>query len=114
VRHEWNVEQADYVAFSLEPDLTKLVPKFVSSDWNGRPTKGLVSDSVVVIAVRKRNPKHITRWDDLIKPGVKIVTRDPGSSGGAKWNILAAYTHVFADGTIPQNRYLTRQDPGMR
>jgi len=93
-----NGQKADYVAFSLEPDLTKLVPKFVNADWNSGPTKGLVSDSIVVIAVRKGNPKHITGWNDLIKPGVKIVTPDPGSSGSAKWNILAAYTHVLADG----------------
>jgi sulfate/thiosulfate transport system substrate-binding protein len=93
-----NGQKADYVAFSLEPDLTKLVPKFVSADWNSGPTKGLVSDSVVVIAVRKGNPKHITGWDDLIKPGIKIVTPDPGSSGSAKWNILAAYTHVPENG----------------
>jgi sulfate transport system substrate-binding protein len=72
--------------------------KFVNPDWNSGPTKGLVSESVVVIAVRKGNPKHITGWDDLVKPGVKIVTPDPGSSGSAKWNILAAYTHVLADG----------------
>jgi len=93
-----NGQKADYVAFSLEPDLTKLVPKFVAADWNSGPTKGLVSDSIVVIAVRKGNPKHITGWDDLIKPGIKIVTPDPGSSGSAKWNILAAYEHTIADG----------------
>ena len=93
-----NGQKADYVAFSLEPDLTKLVPSFVSSDWQSGPTKGLVSDSVVVIAVRKGNPKHITGWDDLAKPGIKIVTPDPGSSGSAKWNILAAYTHVLENG----------------
>ena len=91
-------QPADYVAFSLEPDLTRLVPKFVASDWNSGPTKGLVSESVVVIAVRKGNPKKITGWDDLAKSGVKIVTPDPGSSGSAKWNILAAYTHVLARG----------------
>jgi sulfate transport system substrate-binding protein len=91
-------QPADYVGFSLEPDMTKLVPKFVASDWNSGPTKGIVSDSVVVIAVRKGNPKHITGWDDLIKPGVKIVTPDPASSGSAKWNILAAYEHVIQDG----------------
>ena len=72
-----NGQRADYVAFSIEPDLTKLVPAFVADGWDAGPTKGLVSDSVVVIAVRKGNPKHITGWDDLIKPGVKIVT--PGS-----------------------------------
>ena len=57
-----------------------------------------MSDSVVVITVRKGNPKNITGWDDLIKPGIKIVTPDPASSGSAKWNILAAYTHVLAEG----------------
>jgi sulfate/thiosulfate-binding protein len=91
-------QPADYVAFSLEPDMTKLVPQFVDSSWNSGATKGIVSNSVVVIAVRKGNPKHITGWDDLIKPGVQIVTPDPASSGSAKWNILAAYTHVIADG----------------
>ena len=93
-----NGQRADYVAFSLTPDLTKLVPKFVAPDWNSGPTKGLVSDSVVVIAVRKGNPMNIKGWDDLIKPGVKIVTPDPGSSGSAKWNILAAYAHVLQNG----------------
>ncbi len=91
-------QKADYVAFSVEPDLTKLVPGKVSKDWNSGPTKGLVSDSVVVIVVRQGNPLHITGWDDLIKPGVKIVTPDPATSGSAKWNILAAYTHVLAEG----------------
>jgi sulfate transport system substrate-binding protein len=93
-----NGQRADYVAFSLEPDMTKLVPKFVEESWNSGPTKGMVSDSVVVIAVRKGNPLKISGWDDLIKPGVKIVTPDPGSSGSAKWNILAAYAHVLANG----------------
>jgi len=93
-----NGQPADYVAFSLEPDLTKLVPKFVDAGWNSGPTKGLVSKSVVVIVTRKGNPLHITGWADLTKPGVKIVTPDPGSSGSAKWNILAAYSSVLADG----------------
>jgi sulfate/thiosulfate-binding protein len=93
-----NGQKADYVAFSLEPDMTKLVPKFVDEGWNSGPTKGMVSNSVVVIVVRKGNPLHITGWDDLTKPKVKIVTPDPGSSGSAKWNILAAYSHVLARG----------------
>jgi sulfate/thiosulfate transport system substrate-binding protein len=91
-------QAADYVGFSLEPDMVKLVPKFVDSDWNTGATKGIVSSSVVVIVVRSGNPKHITGWDDLTKPGIKIVTPDPATSGSAKWNILAAYTHVLADG----------------
>jgi sulfate/thiosulfate transport system substrate-binding protein len=91
-------QKAGYVAFSVEPDLTKLVPKYVDSKWNSGPTKGLVSKSVVVIVVRKGNPLGIKGWDDLTKPGVKIVTPDPASSGSAKWNILAAYTHTLAQG----------------
>jgi sulfate/thiosulfate-binding protein len=91
-------QAADYVAFSLQPDMTKLVPNFVAADWNTGATKGMVSDSVVVIVVRKGNPKHITGWADLVKPGVKIVTPDPASSGSAKWNILAAYSHITAEG----------------
>lgn len=94
-------QPADYVGFSLEPDMTRLVPKYVASDWSSGPTKGIVSDSVVVLMVRKGNPKHIKTWSDLIKPGVKIVTPDPASSGSAKWNILAAYQHVIADGGTP-------------
>ncbi|MBN9620279.1 MAG: substrate-binding domain-containing protein [Actinobacteria bacterium] len=101
-------QAADYVGFSVGSDLTKLVPSKVASNWNSGPTKGIVSDSVVVIAVRKGNPKHICGWDDLIKPGVKIVTPDPASSGSAKWNILAAYEHVLqtvrADGTTEEYR----------
>ena len=91
-------QPADYVNFSTGSDMTKLVPNFVGSDWNSGATKGIVSDSVVVIVVRKGNPKHITGWDDLVKPGIKIVTPDPASSGSAKWNILAAYQHVISDG----------------
>ncbi|MFN2561726.1 MAG: extracellular solute-binding protein [Jatrophihabitans sp.] len=94
-------QKADYVAFSVEPDLTKLVPGKVDANWKTGPTKGLVSDSVVVIVVRKGNPLHITGWDDLVKPGVKIVTPVPSSSGSAKWNILAAYLHVISQGGTP-------------
>src|SRR5262249_43898213 len=48
-------------------------------------------DSVVVIATRKGNPKHITTWDDLVKPGVSVISPNPISSGGARWNVMAAY-----------------------
>ena len=89
---------ADYVNFSTGPDMSRLVPQFVDSNWNQGSTKGIVADSVVVIVVRKGNPKHITGWDDLIKPGIQIVTPDPASSGSAKWNLLAAYEHVIAEG----------------
>ncbi len=90
---------ADYVHFSLEGDVTRLVDAgLVAPDWNAGPTKGIVSTSVVVIAVRKGNPKGITGWDDIVKPGIGIVTPNPGSSGSARWNILAAYGHAEATG----------------
>lgn len=89
---------ADYVNFSTSSDLKKLVPGQVAEGWDSGPTKGIVANSVVVLVVRKGNPLHITGWNDLIKPGVKIVTPDPASSGSAKWNILAAYEHVISDG----------------
>jgi sulfate/thiosulfate transport system substrate-binding protein len=91
--------EADYVHFSLETDVTRLVKAgLVADDWNAGPTKGMVSDSVVVLAVRKGNPKGIKSWDDLVKPGISIVTPNPGSSGSARWNILAAYGQVIAAG----------------
>ncbi|MCW2811648.1 MAG: sulfate transporter, periplasmic sulfate-binding protein [Friedmanniella sp.] len=90
---------ADYVGFSLQSDMTKLVEKkVVAGDWNSGATKGIVSTSVVTIVVRKGNPLGITGWDDLIRPGVKIVTPNPGSSGSARWNVLAAYSHITANG----------------
>jgi sulfate/thiosulfate transport system substrate-binding protein len=103
-------QKADYVGFSVGSDLSKLVPSKVAATWNSGPTKGIVSDSVVVIAVRKGNPKHICGWDDLVKSGVKIVTPDPASSGSAKWNILAAYEHVLQTGgtTAQAQDYLTK------
>ena len=71
---------ADYVGFSLNSDMTKLVDKgLVAQDWDAGATKGIVSTSVVAIVVRKGNPLGIHGWDDLTKPGVKIVTPNPGS-----------------------------------
>jgi sulfate transport system substrate-binding protein len=90
---------ADYVHFSLEGDVTRLVDAgLVADDWNAGPTHGMVTDSVVVFAVRPGNPEHIDSWDDLIRPGVEVVTPNPGSSGSARWNIMAAYASVFAQG----------------
>jgi sulfate/thiosulfate-binding protein len=95
-------QKADLVHLSLEPDVAKLVDaKLVADTWKNTPTKGILTQSVVVIGVRPGNPKHIKGWDDLIKPGVKIVTPNPASSGSAKWNILAAYGHVLANGGTP-------------
>jgi sulfate/thiosulfate transport system substrate-binding protein len=92
-------QPADFVNFSLESDVTRLVDAgLVAEDWNAGEHAGIVADSVVVIAVRPGNPKNIQGWDDLVKPGVEIVTPNPGSSGGARWNLLAAWGHVIATG----------------
>lgn len=83
---------ADVVAFSLEPDITRLVKAgLVDSNWNKDEYKGMVTDSVVVLAVRKGNPKGIRGWDDLTKEGVEVITPNPFTSGGARWNVMAAY-----------------------
>ena len=89
-----NGAKADLVEFSVTPDLTRLVDaKLVAPDWDAGATKGIGSTSVVAFGVRKGNPKNIKTWDDLIKPGIKIVTADPTRSGSAKWNLLGAYAH---------------------
>src|SRR3954447_4632109 len=94
---------ADVVALSLEPDVTKLVKKgVVAKDWNADPYHGMVTDSIVVFAVRKGNPKHIKSWEDLVKPGVDVISPNPFTSGGAKWNISAAYGAQLAQGKSPQ------------
>src|SRR5258706_11008464 len=84
--------KADIVAFSLEPDITRLVTAgLVDGSWNSDQYKGTITDSVVVIATRKGNPKNIKTWDDLIKPGVQVISPNPFTSGGARWNVMAAY-----------------------
>ncbi len=83
---------ADYVAFSLSTDMDRLVKaNMVAADWNSGANKGMITDSVVVLAVRPGNPKNIHTWDDLLQPGVGIITPNPFSSGSARWNIMAAY-----------------------
>jgi sulfate/thiosulfate transport system substrate-binding protein len=95
-------QPADIVAFSTEPDVTRLVKDgIVAADWNANPEKGISSDSVVVLVVRKGNPKHITGWDDLIKPGVDVITPNPSTSGSARWNILAGYGAQLKEGKSP-------------
>src|SRR3954469_629947 len=92
-------QKADVVHLSLEPDVQRLVDsKQVSADWNKTPTKGILTQAVVAIVVRKGNPKNIHGWDDLVKPGIKIITPNPASSGSARWNTLAAYEHTIPEG----------------
>jgi len=93
---------ADVVEFSLQPDMTKLVKAgLVASDWNAGPHHGFVTDSVVALVVRKGNPKHITGWSDLVKPGIQVVTPNVFTSGSARWNVLAGYGAQLKQGSTP-------------
>ncbi|OPX10968.1 sulfate ABC transporter substrate-binding protein [Mycobacterium sp. AT1] len=94
---------ADIVNFSVEPDVTRLVKADkVAKDWNTSATKGIPFGSVVTFLVRKGNPKGIKDWNDLLKPGVEVVTPSPLSSGSAKWNLLAPYAFASNGGQNPQ------------
>ena len=83
---------ADVYASSLDPDVA-LVQKagLITHNWLQDPNQSVVATSVVGFMVRPGNPKHIHNWNDLTKPGLKILTPDPAQSGGAKWNITSAY-----------------------
>jgi sulfate/thiosulfate-binding protein len=91
--------KADVVEFSLEPDITRLVDSgLVDKSWNQNQYKGMLTNSVVVLATRKGNPKHIKTWEDLVKPGVQVITPNPFTSGGARWNVMAAFGSQTAQG----------------
>ena len=91
--------EADLAALSLEPDVTKLVDEgLVAQDWNADKHDGFVTNSVVVFAVRKGNPKNIQTWDDLVSGDVEIITPNPFTSGGAQWNLMAAYGAALEQG----------------
>ncbi|MVU76298.1 sulfate ABC transporter substrate-binding protein [Nocardia sp. ET3-3] len=95
--------QADLVNFSVEPDVTRLVDAgLVDPGWNQDATKGIPFGSVVSLVVRKGNPKGIKDWDDLLRPGIEVVTPNPFSSGSAKWNLLAPYAAESDGGKNPQ------------
>src|SRR3954449_3038053 len=94
---------ADIVAFSLAPDVSSLVQKkLVPQSWDKDRWHGMVTRSVVVFAVRDGNPKKLKTWADLLKPGVQIVTPNPFTSGGARWNVMAAYGGARRAGKSPK------------
>src|SRR3954463_7559 len=93
---------ADVVALSLALDVNKLVKKgLVAQDWDKSKYGGFVTNSVVVFAVRKGNPKNIKTWADLTKSGVQVLEPNPFTSGGAKWNVMAAYGAQIQQGKTP-------------
>lgn len=99
--------EADIAALSLEADITRIEKAgLITHDWKAGASKGIVSTSVVVFAVRKGNPKGIKDWADLAKEGVEVLTPNPKTSGGAMWNILSLYGAAkrgFVDGVAKEN-----------
>jgi sulfate transport system substrate-binding protein len=90
---------ADVVALALWPDVERLVePGIVADDWDDNEHAGIIHNSVVAFAVRPGNPKNIQGWDDLIRDDVVVITPNPLTSGGAQWNILAAYQAQIDNG----------------
>ena len=101
----------DVVNFSISTDMDRLVQAgLVDKSWDANPYHGIVSKSVVVFVLRNGNPKHIRTWDDLVKPGVQVVFPNPFSSGGARWDIMAAYGGMLREKKTPKQAqaYLTQ------
>jgi sulfate/thiosulfate-binding protein len=93
----------DVVNFSISTDVDRLVSAgLVDKTWDKGRYNGIVSKSVVVFVLRNGNPKHIRTWDDLVKPGVDVVFPNPFSSGGARWDVMAAYGAQLRAGKTPK------------
>ena len=90
--------QADVVTLGLEPDIDAIVERsgLISPDWREHlPNRGVPYTSTIAFVVRKGNPRGIRDWPDLLKPGVSIVTPNPKTSAGARWNYLAAWGYAL-------------------
>jgi len=87
---------ADVVTLALAYDIDAIADKgFLAADWQKRlPDNASPYTSTIVLLVRKGNPKGIKDWDDLVKPGVQVITPNPKTSGGARWNYLAAWAYA--------------------
>jgi sulfate transport system substrate-binding protein len=88
---------ADVVTLALQSDIDAIARKTgkIPSNWRQRlPNNSAPYTSTMVFLVRKGNPKHIKDWDDLVKPGVQVITPNPKTSGGARWNYLAAWAYA--------------------
>jgi sulfate/thiosulfate transport system substrate-binding protein len=90
--------EADVVTLALAGDIDAIANKrLISADWQKRlPQNSAPYTSTIVFLVRRGNPKGIRDWSDLVKPGVSVVTPNPKTSGGARWNYLSAWGHELA------------------
>ena len=99
--------QADVVTLALAADIDALNTngKLVAADWQTRlPQNSTPYTSTIVFLVRKGNPKHIKDWDDLIRDGVSVITPNPKTSGGARWNYLAAWGYALKNNGGDQDK----------
>ncbi len=90
--------RADVVTLALAADVDALYQnaKLLPADWQKRlPNNSAPYTSTIVFLVRKGNPRHIKDWNDLVKPGVSVITPNPKTSGGARWNYLAAWGYAL-------------------
>lgn len=90
--------QADVVTLALAYDIDAIAEKakLLPNNWQGRlPNNSSPYTSTIVFLVKKGNPKHIKDWNDLVKDGVQVITPNPKTSGGARWNYLAAYGYAL-------------------
>ena len=96
-------QEATYVNFALETDVTRLVDSGqVSPDWQKNRYRGIVTNSVVALVVRPGNPEGVQSFQDLIDKEVEVVTPNPFTSGGARWNIMAIYGAAIEQGDSPE------------
>ncbi|TAL81699.1 MAG: sulfate ABC transporter substrate-binding protein [Beijerinckiaceae bacterium] len=89
---------ADVVTLGIASDIDAIAKKThkIPANWQKRlPNDSAPYTSTVVFLVRKGNPKHIGDWDDLVRPGVKVITPNPKTSSGARWNFLAAFAYAL-------------------
>lgn len=92
---------ADVVVLALDVDVDRLARAgLIRGSWRQEPHQGILTESVVAFAVRPGNPHQIKNWQDLLKPGLEVLTPNPKTSGGAQWNVLAAYG-AARRGSIP-------------
>lgn len=99
--------EADIAALSLEADITRIQKAgLITHDWKAGKYKGMVSDSIVALAVRDGNPLGIRDWADIAAPGLEVLTPNPKTSGGAMWNVLGLYGAArrgFVEGVAPND-----------
>jgi sulfate transport system substrate-binding protein len=101
--------EADVVTLALSADIDQIAEKgkLLAADWQKKlPNNSTPYRSTIVFLVRKGNPKHIKDWNDLVRPGIAVVTPNPKTSGGARWNYLAAWTYAAkqAGGDLAQTQ----------